>query len=83
MKQEIITPGTPQRVGLDLKIDREEMALSLKTYRIRQGLTQQQLGEFWGVSRFTIIRAEKAKPVSWEAAYRIFARLSAALRDEQ
>lgn len=82
MKQEIITPGTPKRDGLDLNIDREEFALSLKTYRLRQGLTQQQLGERWGVSRFTIIRAERAKPVSWEAAYRLFARLSVALRDE-
>lgn len=82
MKQEILTPITPKREGLDLKIDREDMALSLKTYRLRQGLTQQQLGERWGVSRFTIIRAERAKPVSWEAAYRLFARLSVALRDE-
>jgi hypothetical protein len=36
----------------------------------------------WGCSRFTIMKAENAKQVTWEMAYRLFARLSDELRKE-
>lgn len=68
--------------GIQMDIDRQEFALALKTYRLRQGKTQKEIAREWGMSRFTIIRAESAKPLSWEMAYRCFNRLSEALRKE-
>lgn len=68
--------------GLTMDIDRQSMALAIKTWRLRQGLTQAQLGERWGCSRYTIIRAERAKPITWTVAYRIFARLADELKKE-
>lgn len=68
--------------GLEIDIDRETFAMSLKTWRLRQRLTQQQVGENWGCSRYTIMRAEKAKGITWMQAYRLFAKLSEELRKE-
>lgn len=68
--------------GLSIDIDRQQFSLALKTWRLRRGLTQQQLGERWGCSRYTIIRAESAKNITWEMAYRMFARLSEELQKE-
>lgn len=73
---------TAKRKGLSVEINREEFALSLKTYRIRQQLTQKELADKWEVSRWTLLRAEKAKPISWATAYLLFAKLSRALEDE-
>lgn len=67
---------------LSMEVDKNEFALALKTWRLRQGLTQQQVATKWGCSRFTIMRAENAKTVTWEMAYRLFARLSDELRKE-
>lgn len=64
-----------QRVGVTMQAQREEMAVAIKTYRIRQGLTQQELGERWGVSRYTIMRAETAKDIGWVTAYKVFNQL--------
>lgn len=71
-----------ERNGLTMEADVNEFALALKTWRLRQNLTQKQVGEKFGLSRFTIMRIEQAKPVSWETAYRAFAKLSAALSKE-
>lgn len=68
--------------GLEMDVNRQEFALALKTWRLRRGLTQKQVGDAWGVSRWTIMRAESARDVTWETAYRLFARLSAELRKE-
>lgn len=68
--------------GLEMDVDKNEFALALKTWRLRQGLTQKQAGERFGVSRFTIIRAENARNVTWETAYRLFAKLAIELRKE-
>lgn len=68
--------------GLEMTADREQVAMALKTYRLRHGLTQQQLGERWGASRWTIMRIERAKSISWEMAYKVFARLSVDLAKE-
>lgn len=68
--------------GLSMDIDKQEFALALKTWRLRQGMTQKQVGEKWGCSRFTIMRAESAKNVTWEMAYRLFAKLAQELRKE-
>lgn len=68
--------------GLSLETDKEQFAMALKTWRLRQGLTQKQLGERWGCSRYTILRAESANNLSWETAYKMFARLSDELRKE-
>lgn len=79
MKQ-ITVEMKPQ--GLSMEVDKTEFALALKTWRLRQGLTQSQVGERWNCSRYTIMRAENAKNVTWEMAYRLFARLSDELRKE-
>lgn len=73
---------TMKQKGLTMEADKNEFALALKTWRLRQGLTQEQVGKRWGCSRFTIIRAERAKNVTWEMAYRLFAKLSDELRKE-
>lgn len=69
-------------MGLKMEVDRQEFALALKTWRLRSGLTQKQTGEKFGVSRYTIIRAENGQPITWGMAYRLFARLSDELRKE-
>lgn len=71
-----------KRVGLEMETDRETFAMALKTWRLRQGKTQEEVGQAWGVSRYTIMRAEAAKPITWELAYRLFARLAEELRRE-
>lgn len=68
--------------GLEMDIDRETFAMSLKTWRLRQGLTQKQVGDRWGCSRYTIIRAERAQGITWTQAYKLFAKLSEELRKE-
>lgn len=68
--------------GLAMDVDRQEFALALKTWRLRQGYTQQEVAQRWGCSRFTILRAESAREITWEMAYRLFARLSDELRKE-
>lgn len=73
---------TMKQKGLTMETDKNEFALALKTWRLRNGLTQAQVGERWNCSRFTIIRAERAKNLTWEMAYRLFAKLSDELRKE-
>lgn len=68
--------------GLTMDVDRQQFAMALKTWRLRAGLTQQEVGTRWGCSRYTILRAESAKNVTWEMAYRLFAKLSDELRKE-
>lgn len=68
--------------GLSMEIDKQEFALALKTWRLRQDLTQRQVAEKWGCSRFTIMRAESGKDITWEMAYRLFAKLSQELQKE-
>lgn len=69
--------------GLEMDVDKNEFALALKTWRLRAGLTQAQAGERFGCSRYTIMRAENAKNVTWEMAYRLFAKLAQELRKEE
>lgn len=69
--------------GLSLETDEQKMAMSLKTYRLRHGLTQAELGIRWGCSRYTIMRIEGAQRVTWEMMYRVFNHLSDALLQEQ
>lgn len=68
--------------GLSMDVDRESVALAIKTYRLRNGLTQVGLAKKWGCSRWTILRAESGKAISWQVAYRIFARLAEDLKQE-
>ena len=69
--------------GLTMDVDKNEFALALKSWRLRQGLTQRQVGERFGCSRYTVMRAENAKEVTWEMAYRLFAKLANELRKEE
>lgn len=81
--EKLILEATARPNGLSVEIDRNQFALALKTWRIRQDMTQQQVADEWGVSRFTILRAERGKPISWVMAYRLFARLADALKREK
>lgn len=78
--EQITVQMTPK--GLEMDVNKEEFALALKTWRLRQGYTQKQAGELFGCSRFTIMRAEGAKNVTWEMAYKLFAKLATHLRKE-
>lgn len=71
-----------KRQGLEMEINQQDFAMALKTWRLRQGLTQEEVGKRWGCSRFTIIRAERAKNVTWEMAYKLFAKLAGELEKE-
>lgn len=68
--------------GLDLQIDKNSFGLQLRTWRLRNGLTQREVGQRFGCSRFTIIRAENGQNITWEMAYRLFAHLSKELQKE-
>lgn len=68
--------------GLSMEVDKNEFALALKTWRLRAGLTQAEVGRRWNCSRYTIMRAENAKQVTWEMAYRLFSRLADELKKE-
>lgn len=68
--------------GLTMDVNKNEFALALKTWRLRQGLLQREVAEMFGCSRYTIMKAENAKTVTWEMAYRLFAKLAAELRKE-
>lgn len=70
------------REGLSMETDHEQFAMALKTWRLRKGYTQRRLAELWQVSRFTIMRAEAAKQLTWEMTYKLFARLSFELERE-
>lgn len=69
--------------GLRMEADKQEFALALKTWRLRQGLTQKEVGERFNVSRYTIMKAENAQNITWTMAYRLFAKLSEELRKEE
>lgn len=72
-----------EQKGLTMEADKEQVAMALKTWRLRQGLTQQQVADMWGMSRFTIMRVENAKNITWMMAYKIFAKLSNELKKEE
>lgn len=71
-----------KRDGLRMEADREEFAMALKTWRLRTNKSQDEVAHEWGCSRWTILRAERAKPISWMMAYRLFAKLAEELRKE-
>lgn len=71
-----------KKSGLTMEVDSKDFALALKTWRLRQGLTQREVAQRWECSRFTIMRAEAAKQITWEMAYRLFARLAYELEQE-
>lgn len=73
---------TMEAKGISMETDKREFALALKTWRLRQGLTQKQVAERFGVSRYTIMRAELAGNITWMMAYRLFAKLSDELKKE-
>lgn len=73
-----------KKQGLKVDIDRQDFALALKTWRLRNNYTQTQAGKILGgVSRYTIIRAEKGQLLTWEMAYKLFARLAHQLEIEK
>lgn len=82
-KMETIKVNMKKR-GLKVDIDRQDFALALKTWRLRNNYTQPQAGKILGgVSRYTIIRAENGQHLTWEMAYKLFARLAHQLEIEK
>ena len=79
---QVLAPAM-KRAGLTLTADRADVSIAIKTFRLRQNLTQEQLAERWDISRYTIMRLEAARPVSWEMTYKVWARLSDDLTQEQ
>ena len=71
-----------KRNGLKMEADVVQLAWELKTYRIRSGLTQKQLAEKWGVSRYTLIRIEGGYEVGWPTMYKVTSKLIQATREE-
>lgn len=59
-----------------VECDREAFGLELRKYRLRHGWTQRQLGAQWGLSRYTILRAENGQNITWESAYRLASKLA-------
>lgn len=82
MENEIVITPTMTQKGLEMDVDKEQFAMALRTWRLRQGLTQRAVGKMFGCSRYTIIRAENAQIITWEMAYRLFARLAEQLKKE-
>ena len=70
------------RDGLKMEADVNELAWQLVTYRARAGLTQRQLAELWGTSRYILMKIENAKVVGWPSMYRVASKLADALRKE-
>lgn len=68
--------------GTRIYADFEKLAVMVLKYRIRQGLSQRELGERWGVSRWTIIRIERGRKVTPMTAYKCFNKLAQALERE-
>lgn len=62
--------------GIKVDVDKAGFALALRMWRLRNCLTQKQVAERFGCSRFTIMKAECGKDVGWQTAYMLFARLS-------
>ena len=73
---------TMEQNGLEMNVDKIQFAMALKTWRLRAGLTQAEVGNMWGCSRYTILRAESGRNMTWEMAYRLFAKLAEELRKE-
>lgn len=67
---------------LKVNHDREHLAWLLKTYRLRAHKSQRKLGPEWGISRYTLMRMEACKPVTWETAYKVFVKLATAMAEE-
>lgn len=81
-KNGIILELKMEQRGVEADCDRNEFALALKTWRLRHGLTQKQVGDRWGCSRYTIMRAELGRDITWEHIYKLFSKLSWELRQE-
>lgn len=62
-----------ERQGTDLVTNREDFAIAVKTWRVRHGMTQRELAKASGLSRFTIMRVERAsRETSWITVYKLF-----------
>lgn len=63
-------------------IDREAMAKELFEWRTRRGYTQREVADMFGVSRYTIMRAENCEYLSLPTAYKVLSKLTQELRKE-
>lgn len=62
--------------GKDLElVNKNELALMVKQYRMLKNMTQKELGDMCNVSRYTIMRVENAQDITWMSAYKVFAKI--------
>lgn len=73
---------TGKQRGLSIEYDVEKFAMSLKTFRLRKNLSQKELGQKWGCSRYTIMRIETGKRITWEMMYKVYNQLLEAIAQE-
>lgn len=71
-----------KRNGSKIEIDRNDLAAELKLFRYRHRYTQQKLAEQWGVSRWSIMRAEAAGEIGVGLLIAIYSRLAQSMREE-
>lgn len=76
-KEEIFT-----RKGVEVTVSREELAITIKTWRLRQNLTQKQAAARFGTSRWSWIKMEAAQAIGWETAYKVYNQLVKELAQE-
>lgn len=62
--------------------NQQEFSLCLKTFRLRHGYTQEQVGKMFGCSRYTIMRCEAGAKLSWQTVYKISVKLYYAIDKE-
>ncbi len=65
-----------------MPIDRDTMARELFEWRTRNGLLQREVAERFGVSRYTIMRAENCDYLAVPTAYLVMSKLTQELRKE-
>lgn len=70
------------RLATTIEINKKELARELLTWRLRTGRTQEQAAKEFGLSRYSIMRAESEKYISISTAYRISVNLNRAIREE-
>ena len=63
-------------------VDREALAKELFEWRVRCGYTQREVASMFGVSRYTIMRAEGNEYLSLPTAYLVLSKLTQEIRKE-
>lgn len=69
--------GTPRRDKYDKDIEDFLIGEAIKKTRLRQNLTQKQLGELVGVKEAQISKIESGKSITWTTIVKVFKAMGA------